>query len=277
MNYEALVTQIECLPPLLDTAQIVQTLYAEGAQNVDIVRLVRAIESDALLAANILRMINSPLYGFSKQITSVAQAVTLFGTQMVFGLVVRYSINSVIIANLRPYGASNELFNEMCHLQSVLIHEWYSRVHLEYAQFLTPLALIMESGKLVFAKEITNQGTIKEFSSGLKTSANISLYENDTFGTSSYYISGLLFEHWNFNSLYVDILKSLDYEQPNSLEIAEYIDALDVVRTAVNVKEMLTEASIKDASIIVEEIGLDVEVFVQAAKRVKSRNEKINR
>lgn len=272
MSYEAIVSKIESLPPLSDTTEIVRRLYAEGAENVNVTKLIQAIESDALLAANILKMINSPLYGFSKQIVSVSQAVTLFGTELVFGLVVRYSITTTIIANLRPYGSSNEMFNEICHMQSKLISEWYSKINPGYAQFLTPLALIMESGKLVLAQEITSSGNIKNFAEGLKSAKDISVYENDLFDTSSYFVSGLLFEHWNLNESYVDILKGLDFEHPPAKNYEEQIDILDVVRTVVNVKNVFTDVSIEEASDIVSDMRLNVDHFVSAVNKMKELN-----
>ena len=269
MDFEGIVNQIESLPPLSDTALLVQNLYKDGAQNVNIIKLVRAIESDALLAANILKMINSPLYGFSRKIVSISQAVTLFGTQIIFGLVVRFSIESVVVANLRAYGVSNTVFNDVCHMQSSLMSQWYSKVDLRHSQFLTPLALIMESGKLVIAKEVTSSGSIKSFSQGLKKYDDISHFENSFFGTSSYYVSGLLFEHWNLEPLYVDMLKGLDFEHEASSKMGIYVDTLDVVRTAVNVKNILTDESIAQASDIVGEMGLNTEYFESVAHTIR--------
>ncbi|SFV70005.1 hypothetical protein MNB_SM-4-600 [hydrothermal vent metagenome] len=269
MNFRSIVHHIDSLPPLSDTTQVVRKLYQAGAENVDIAKLVEAIETDAVLTVNILKMINSPLYGFSKQITSVSQAVTLFGTQVVYGLVVRYSIESAIIANLRPYGLSNTKFNDICHMQSALVSQWYSQIKLRDAQFLAPLALIMESGKLVVAQEVAQATNIKEFINGLKVAPNISEYENSLFGTSSYYISGLLFEHWHLDSLYVDLLKGLDFEHDGALKMGYYIDILDAVRTAVNVASVFTEDSINDASEIVSDLGLDTEQFKTVCLKMK--------
>ena len=270
MNFEAIITKIESLPPLSDTTQIVRRLYLDGAQNVDISRLVRAIESDALLTVNILKMINSPLYGFSKKIASVSQAVTLFGTQIVFGLVVRYSIGASVMANLRPYGCSNDTFNDICHMQSNLISQWYSKIDIRHAQFLAPLALIMESGKLILAKEITASGNIKNFSHDLMESDSISQYENSIFGTSSYYVSGILFEHWNLEPLYVDILKGLDFIHKPSSKLSHYIDSLDVVRTVVNVKNIFTKESIDEASDIVSDMDLNVDHFRVSVRKIQT-------
>ena len=270
MNYERVVSTIEYLPPLSDTSLSIQSLYVSGAQNVNISELIRVIESDAVLSANILKMINSPLYGFSKKIVSITQAVTLFGTELIFGLVIRYSINSAVVANLRAYGRSNEVFNTVCHLQSNLLTEWYSKVNLRHARFLAPLALIMESGKLVLAKEITNAGSIKDFCQDLHKAESVSMHEHSIFKTTSYFVSGLLFEHWNFNPLYVAILKGLDYEHQNLEELKKFIDVLDVVRTAVNVKDILTSESISEAAEIVSEIELDVNHFMSSVEKVKN-------
>jgi len=269
MNLEAIVSTIESLPPLLDTTIIINRLYAHGNENIDIKKLIVAIESDSLLSINILKMINSPLYGLSKQIVSIPQAVTLFGTQKIYGLALNYSINNLIRANLRPYGISNSMFNDITHLQSSLVNEWISKIDRNKANFLAPLALTMESGKLILAKEIVNASQIKEFKTGLQMSENISKYENEVFSTSSYFVSGILFSHWNLSPHYVDILKSLDYEHRARAKIDEYVDILDIVRTAVNVKEVLSETSINQASELAKELGFDVDNFIDAAETVQ--------
>ena len=274
MNYEKIVSKIESLPPLLDAAEIVRRLYSEGAANVNLSRLTLAIESDALLSANILKMINSPLYGFSRKISSVSQAVALFGSETIFALVLRFSMQSSIVANLRPYGVSNDTFNEVCHLQSKLVSQWYKEVNPSSAAYLSSLALIMESGKLILAKEITASGEIKPFSQGIKSAASISVYEHERFGTSSYFVSGLLFEHWNLTPHYAEILKGLDYEHENLKELQEEIDVLDVARIAINVTHILSDRSIEEAATIVADMGHSVEKFVTVAKKIqKMRNE----
>jgi len=184
-------------------------------------------------------------------------------------LFVRFSIQTNIVANLRAYGVSNEKFNEICHLQSRLVSEWYSKIEPRFATFLAPLALIMESGKLVFAKEIAMSSGIKEFSIGLKSAKNSTLYEHELFGTSSYYVSGLLFEHWNLNEHYIKILKGLDYEHENIEELNQEINILDVVRNAINVKEQFTDDSLANAAEIVDDMGHNVDDFLRVAKNLK--------
>jgi len=273
MDFKNIVSKIDSLPPLNDTAHLVRELYNDGSGEVDIKRLISLVESDALLTANILKMINSPLYGFSNMISSVSQAVTLFGTQIVSGLVVKYSIESAVIANLRSYGVSNSKFNDMCHLQSSLLYKWYSKVNLKKAQVLAPLALIMESGKLVISQEVARTSSIKEYLKNFREATSVIEYENSVLGTTSYYVSGLLFEHWKLDTLYVNILKGLDYEQESSVGLEEYLDVLDVVRSVINVKEIFTDKSISDGAEIVKMMNLDVKIFLQVVQKMRETYE----
>jgi HD-like signal output (HDOD) protein len=275
MDMKSIVKKIETLPPLSSSAMIIQKLYAEGAENVDIIRLVRIIEMDSVISANILKMINAPEYNFSKKIASVSQAVTLFGTEIVYGLVMKYFFMKLLQADTSAYGVTSEKFNDICHLQSTLMIQWYSKIDLRHAQFLAPLTLMMETGKLVIAKVLSENRAADVFKNNTRDIANLEKYEFSVFGTTSYYVTALLFEHWNFEPLYVEMLKRLDFKHDdNDFEMNRYINSLRVIRTAVNVKDVLSEKSIKKAALIVEEMGLDSEHFIKVAKRVKNNYEK---
>ncbi|OHE09297.1 MAG: histidine kinase [Sulfurimonas sp. RIFOXYD12_FULL_33_39] len=275
MTFKHIISNLESLPPLSNTAFMIQKLYSRGAKNIDIIKLVRVIEGDAVLAANILKMINAPIYGFSRKIISISQAVTLFGTDEIYGLVLKYAIQEQLKAKTNIYGVDNEKFNDICHLQSTLMMQWYSKIDLRHAQFLSPLALIMETGKLILAKEVMQSNFSKEFTSGYIKSNNSTEFEYRLLDTTTYYLTGLLFEHWNLEPLYVEILKGLDFESDNSSKVESYINSLDIVRTAVNLKNVLTDTSIKDACEMVEDIELDVEHFKRVANRVKEQYGKI--
>ncbi|GEM_PF-5844138 len=54
--------------------------------------VVRAIESDASLVAQLLKLVNSPLYGFRSQITSVERAILLVGFYSVRNLALGISV-----------------------------------------------------------------------------------------------------------------------------------------------------------------------------------------
>lgn len=270
IDFTTLVTTVESLPPLSDAAQKIQKIYENEDDEIDMLGLTRAIESDASLSANILKMVNAPFYGFSKQITSISQAVTLFGTRMVYAIVMKYAISQVIVANLRPYGISASHLNVISHLQSRLAKQWYAKVNLQQSFDLASIALVMESGKLVVSKEIVQQGKIKEFQDALKSAPTILEHEYNTFKSSSYYVAGLLFDHWNLNPLYASTLKGIDFDfECDHPFYLNYIEALDIIRTAINIREVFSATAVKQACELVEEAHMDVDDFLHVIKQIK--------
>jgi len=273
MTFEDIIKDIDSLPPLSTAARLVQFMYKDGLENVNITRLVRIIESDAMLTANILKMINAPYYGFSKKIASVSQAVSLFGIRRIHLLIVQYAMAETLEADTSVYGFTTAQFNELCHLQSALMLQWYSRVELRDAQFLSPLALIMESGKLILAREVVASDYTGEFRKGYNECESIEEYEKNLIGTTSYYLSAVLFEHWNLEPIYVEILKNLDKtpqeKKKLDVKIQAYTNEIDVIRTAINAKEILTDFSIEKAAKKVEKMGQKRELFERIAYRVR--------
>lgn len=275
MTFKHIISSIESLPPLSNTPFMIQQIYSRGTQNIDIIKLVKVIEDDAALAANILKMINAPIYGFSRKIASIAQAVTLFGTDEIYGLVLKYAVDNHLKADTDIYGIDNRRFNDVCQLQNALMMQWYSRVDLRHAQFMAPLALIMESGKLVLAHEVAKSHYSKKFEVGYRNAKDIAQFEYNLLGTTTYYLSALLFEHWMLEPLYVEILKGLDFEVETNPKVQSYIDSLDAVRVAVNPRHILTGDSINEARVIVEEMGLDADDFEYVARRIKEKYNQI--
>ncbi len=269
MDLKNIVDVIDSMEPLSDAVTEIQNLYLNSYDSIDIQKLVKLIESDAILSGNILKIANSPIYGFSTKILSVSQAVTLFGIMQINGFIMSSQINNKIKANVDIYECTNEKFNDICNIQSALLLEWYSKINSDDAKFLAPLALIMEVGKLVIANEV-NQGLQKEeFIEGFKNSKNIKNYEKELLGITSYDLSAKIFNHWHFNSSYIKILEGLDTDNNLDEKIKNYIEILNVIITAVNVKSLLTKESVMQSCRILQKIGLDPDAFANAALKVK--------
>ncbi len=284
MNFKNIVNNIDSLPPLSNAANIVRSLYASGVDDISISRLTKVIESDAMLAGFILKMINSPYYNLEHKVSSVYRAITLFGSKNTYMLVVRYSISQTIKADPSIYGFTNVQFNDVCQLQQTLMLRWYSTINKREAEFLAPLALIMESGKLILSKEVINSDYCGEFRKGFNECENIQDYEKSLIDVTSYFLTAILFEHWNLEPRYVKILKNLDYEEEEvSADTKDednkpkrrrsraktYEKELNVIRTAISVKDILTDSSIKEASEIVQEMGFDAQEFKEIAVDIR--------
>ena len=269
MTIENIIHSIDSIAPLSDAIPEAQKLYSAGQEELDIKKLVKIIESDALLSLNILKMANSPMYGFSSRIASVSQAVTLFGIMQVYGFIMKYAISENIKAKTEIFGFSNERFNDICNIQSALVLQWYSKINLNDARFLAPLALIMETGKLIIAGEVSITSYEKEFEEGFRKSKNIANYEKVLIGTTSYELSSAVFKHWHLEPLYIKILQELNYNQNSSEIISHYVKILNVILTAVNLKSILSKESVLEACKLLKEMGLDPEAFAKVALDVK--------
>ena len=277
MTYESMIKNIDDMPPLSDIARVMQSLYASGVENVDVKKLTRMIESDVMLTANVLKMINSPYYGFKNKISSVSQAISLFGIQKIYALVINFAMSKQLKANTAIYGFNNAQFNEMCILQSSLMMQWYATVDIRSTHILAAIALIMESGKIIVSKELHASDYLEEYRKGFLACTNIQEFEKEFLDTTSYYLSSILFEHWNLEPIYVRVLKALDSLDKSAEErddvTRKYANAIDVIRTAINLKEVLTDQSIEKASKKVKEMGLDSEGFEVVAYKVKKKYE----
>ena len=80
---ESILKKIKALPPLDDTILKIQRICVD--KNSSLADLVKVVESDPMLTANILKSSNSPLYGFSREIKNISHAVSLFGMATVRG------------------------------------------------------------------------------------------------------------------------------------------------------------------------------------------------
>ncbi len=266
MTFSDIVNYIETLPPLSDVVVDIQNLYISGTENVDMDKLIRYIELDPLLLANILKYVNSAAYGVTKKVRTAKQAVTLLGSRLVYAIVMDYAISEKIVADMTPYNITSNQLKEISYLQSRLTMKWLLHVSKEYAQFLAPLAFLMEAGKLIIAQEVKNSDYVEPFKRAIQTSKSIVKYEHELLGTTSYFVTGMLFEHWHFDPLFIKILKNMDYKVDNlSSKLLFCKNALKVIRTAVNVRDTLSDASIAKASSLVKKIGLDEKLFEASA------------
>lgn len=268
-GFESLVQYIKELPPLPESVQKIQSLYAQG--DPDIKELVKLIESDPILTADILAKVNAPIYSFSKHILSVMQAITLFGSSSVHGFVLASAMHRNFEIDMQAYGISNETYAKVCSLQSALMFQWYMSVDIEHVKLLAPLAFLMEMGKVIIAKEVNDSAYVEVFQEELKKTQCIEDVEKMFTDRTSAQICALLFEHWYFDESFILTMQFLDEAENAPLDIQTFISALDVVRTAVNINEQLGEASIHAATQKVKELGFNEERFMHTAERLQKK------
>lgn len=269
MGFTSIIETIDSLPPLPDTVQKLEQLFSEG--DPDTKELVKIIESDPLLTANILVKANAPIYSFSKQIVSVMQAVALLGLTAIRGMVLASFIERNFDIDMSPYGISNDQYAQLSTIHNTLMFQWFIGVDIEKAKLLTPIAFLMEIGKVLIANAICEDDATELFQNILQQTGNIEETERIFTNMTSTQISGLLFEHWYFDNSFAACMKYLDTPDAIPPDMEEMIHALEVIRTAANIKEQLSESSIDEAALLAETKGFDKDKFILTAMRIKKK------
>jgi len=269
MSYIPLIARVESLPPLPESVVEIEKLFALGDPDID--KLVKLIESDPLLTTDILAKANAPYYGFSRTIVSVLQAVTLFGATQIRALVLDASITRGFDVDLTPYDISTSMFSKISTMQSELIFQWYMGINIDIARDITPIAFLMETGKILIAKDIIENGKFEEFLTDLKNYENIAYVENLHTMMTTAQINALIFKHLNLNESFYETMQYLDNDREIPLALEEMVFALQVVRSAINVQEQLTENSLAYATSLLEEKQFNTKSFLRAAHRIQNK------
>ena len=99
-----LLAALERLPPLPTVVRrILDLVGSDRGSAADLGELVRL---DLVITAKLLKLVNSPFYGLSFHVTSVAQAVTMIGFGGVRSLAVAASLSDLLVQQLEVYGFS---------------------------------------------------------------------------------------------------------------------------------------------------------------------------
>lgn len=177
--------------------------------NSSISDLVKIIEKDQGITIDILRTANSPIYGFTREIISVQQAVSLFGMGAIKGFVISSMLRNNIKFNLTPYNITIERYLDTCREYNKFVIEMFKHEDNSIKEVIFPAAFLMAAGSLILSNEIVkclSKGDIDEFTAAVQNCDEIIRIEKEFMGISSVEVTAMLFEHWNFE---IDLINSI--------------------------------------------------------------------
>ena len=264
---EELLQKIKQLPPLPESAMQIEAVYQDPESG--FADMVKILEKDPLLTADILKAANSPLYGFSREINAISQAVGLFGMGTVRGFALASIVKKSFKLDLSPYGINNYQFSELSKKQHALMTTWYLRSDPKLLGILSPAAFLVEIGKALIAQYIITNGLAETFKEKMEESGSVEAAERAVCEANTPEVSATVFEHWHFESALVDTIRNCT--EPDNAEDTNRQQAriLQVVRTAVPINGVMTEESIEAAKALIESYGLDEKSFDTAVNKVK--------
>ncbi|HHE46687.1 MAG TPA: HDOD domain-containing protein [Bacteroidetes bacterium] len=197
---EQLIDSIDDFPSLDPIVSRVILLVSDPDSSARMI--AHEIAKDAGLAARILRLSNSALFGHVRQISNLEHAVVVLGTQEIFNLVIRTAT-----FDFMQSGTDRLLFERLWrHFVTTataahnLARNWSGE-----ARDLAYLGgLLHDIGKVVFSMAMP-----EEYSALLNdhpiTPGGILEPEHDRFGCDHLLLGRKLLEHWNFPPLLVNV------------------------------------------------------------------------
>lgn len=263
---ENIVERIKALPPLPKSFHEINEVCTNPNGTID--QLAKVIEKDPMLVANLLKVANSPLYSFRREIKSVLQAVSLFGMSTTRSLTTDISIKKLLNVDIEPYGIVPEEFVHVCAMQSALMRDWYAKVDRTKLDTLFLASLLQETGKILIADEIVKNDETSQFKFEIQSSVNIAQVERMYVGTTTGEITSKIFEHWGFDEVMVKAIKFSDNYTVADEDIKPYSFALQVVKTAIPMNSPLSERSVTIALNMLEKTGMNQAPFAAAVEKI---------
>ncbi len=265
-----LVDRIKSVPPLPKTFIEISEIYKNPKGTIS--QLSKIVEKDPMLIANILKIVNSPLYGLRREIKTVSQAVSLLGMKEVYAISASASVKKLLKVDMEPYGIEPEKFAILSNMQGSLVKNWLGKDR-EKSDTLFMPTLLQETGKIIIADEVALNDEVYQFKSEIENTANVANVEKMFVDVTSAEVTAEIFEHWGFDDFVVNIIRFSDDYSNAPQEYREYAVYLKVVKTAVAINAPLSERSVKIACNILEKEDMDINNFLTAVQKIKKSYE----
>jgi HD-like signal output (HDOD) protein len=266
---QELIKEIELIPMLPESILKIEKVYADPESSIQ--DMSAALQSDPVMVANILKIANSPLYGFSREIKDISQAVSLYGKDTIRSFAINIAANVCVPVNVEPYNISVNGYVKKAQVQNALITSWLSKVDRNALSLLSPASFLVEIGKIIISQYLVKNDLAEAFRADVNQSHSFEKSELNLCGSRSYDVAATIFFNWNFNSDLVHLVRyaddpedALDDETKN---LAKY---LKVAKSVVTFNGEITEESKKRAATLIEEYELNFDTFEEALGKVQA-------
>ncbi|MDD2839350.1 MAG: HDOD domain-containing protein [Sulfuricurvum sp.] len=252
----SIINSIKSLPPLPKTVIDMQRVCNDPNSSIN--DLVKTVEHDPMIVANLLKAANSPLYSFRREISNVAQAVSLFGMSMTRSIGLGNSVRKLLNVDMEPYGISSDRFAEISSIQAALMHAWYTKIDRAKADKLFLAAFLQETGKIIIASDVIQEDLATNFKSDIEIAIDIAKVERSYVDETTATVTAAIFTHWNFDREFVEMIEFSDMPQQAPEEVKEFANALNIIKTIVPINNPFGEHGIAFGLKKAEAAGYDV-------------------
>ncbi|MCK5227882.1 MAG: HDOD domain-containing protein [Desulfobulbaceae bacterium] len=191
---EKIIRKIEQIPTLPIVSRHIMTLLEDD--EVPLKKIAEVIEKDMALAANLLKIANSPFYGTLSKISSIDHAIAILGISEVKAMLMASSIHHFFSTP-----ETHSLDRKRFWHHSIICSQIAKHLSLHFKtggeDGLFLAALIHDMGKIIFDRYfhdefITIIDTIRE------EHESFSMVEKRVLGATHYQIAAKIMQQWNF-------------------------------------------------------------------------------
>lgn len=270
MQIDDLLRRVESLPPLPRTVILIEEYRRKSEKEIS--ELHDIISKDALIVTNLLKIANSAMFGFRSKVETPLRAISLLGINFTISVAISASSQKLLVTTLAPYGLTNDNFMNSSNIASVLASLWLGKIDETIKDEIILPALLIDIGKYIIADMILNEQKEKEFKAKIVEGIlSIEEVEKEFLGFSSSYVTAQIFKHWKLSPNLINSIEFVDDINSVSKEFERKAKILSVIKTVANIKEPLSEKSIKEGIIKAKEYGFDTKILAQTIENLKTK------
>lgn len=208
-----IIRKIKQLRPLPIVIQkIIASLGDPDSPLSDIVKL---IEQDPAITANLLKILNSTHFGLMGKVDSVQRAVTLLGTERVTELVLTYGFSNDLQKALSGYRlAKGELWKQSL-ASAMTAKRLAEHRQLDNLPVIYTAALLRDIGKVILSEYVANViGEIQQ--KVIQEGLDFIEAEKACIGADHAHIGGMIARQWHFNPNMIFMIENHHLSEPKA-------------------------------------------------------------
>ena len=260
--YNSIIKNISSFPAISSIVGEVCAICQDP--NSSIADLVKVIERDPGIIIDILRIANSPIYGFTREILNISQAVSLFGMGTIKGFVISSVVRKNMKIDLEAYGTSITAYLDTCREYNKFLLEVYKSAPNGIKDVIFPASFLMTSGVMLLASEVSKLDNASDFRAKIAESNYFLDVEKEFLGINCADVTALLFEHWNFESALIEAIRGI-----NEVELTPISAPLKVALHCISLNKRYTQTQLENTQKLIVDSAINIderafEAFIKA-------------
>ena len=269
MSSSNILEKIESLPPLPKT--IIEIEEFRKKINKEAIDLLEIIEKDALIISTLLKISNSAMFGFRSKVETPSRAINLLGINFTISIAIGGTVQNLLMTNLEPYGINSDDFMKASNISSTLANLWLSKIDIDLKEEIILPALLQETGKFILSYLIISEKKSEEFKNKIASGSTIEDAEKELLGVTTNQITAQIFRHWKLSDNLINMIEHVDDISNANPNFKKKSQILDVIKTACNIKDPLSEVNVAKAIKKATAYGFDVKIFIKAIETLQDR------